>query len=198
MHWFDRMSRQLAAAPEARATRRGALKGAAVAAVAAPLVSSDALVYAGNRMEGYAAQADCLKCFANETSEYKQLLADCALRAAYGEGNYAQKKKKKKKPTKPPKKTTPAKAAKETACQASARKHFVNGLNQCKKLNCRSPSTPPTGGGGGVGGGGGGGSACAPGTTLCAGQLCCFGNDACCACQGGYTCCAAVIGCTCC
>ena len=116
MHWFDRMSKQLATVPEARATRRGALKGVAVAAVAAPLASSNALTYAGNRVEGYAAQVDCLRCFANETSNYKQTLADCALRAAYGEGRYA--KKKKKKPTKPPKKTTPEKAAKETACQA--------------------------------------------------------------------------------
>ncbi len=197
MHWFDRMSQQVTALPEARATRRGALKGAALAAAAVPL-TSEALAYAGIRMEAYAAQSDCLRCLHAADQIYKDRMSDCALRAAYGEGHYA--KKPKPRPKKPPKKMTPAQGAKETECSAYARKKLIKDVGACRKGSCRpaAPSTPPSTGGGG--GGGGGVSTCAPGTTKCGADLCCFGGDSCCPCPsaGGLICCAAVIGCTCC
>jgi hypothetical protein len=200
MHWFDRMAQQVAAIDEAPATRRGLLKGAAVAAVAAPL-ASDGLAYAGIRMEAYAAQSDCLRCLKTADQIFKDRMTDCALRAAYGEGRYA--KKPKPKPKKPPKKVTPANGAKETECTAFARKKLINDSRHCRKgTACRPPPQPgpvPNPGGGG-GGGGGGGSTCAPGTTKCGAELCCYGGDSCCPCRaaGGLICCAAVIGCTCC
>lgn len=190
MHWFDRMAQEVATLPEASASRRGLLKGAALAAVAAPL-TSDSLAYGAVKMEAYAAQAECLECLSYETRKNRISMEACGTAFFdYIDHNPKPKKKKKK-----PKKLRPWEAAGDTACQANARINFYFGLEDCRKKTCAPKGPAPTPGGGG---GATGQSTCPGGTSVCGPDTCCFGNDRCCPCQGGLICCAAVIGCTCC
>jgi hypothetical protein len=187
MHWFDRISRQLAAAPETQATRRGVFKGLGVAAVGSPF-ASQAAAYANNRMKAKAAADDCLGCLTGALSDYKGRLQGCA----QNYGGAAKKKPKKKKTT------TPAKSAAELACAATAREKLLKKAELCRTSSRCRPTAPeplphPVTGE----------LVCPSGTSACGpapNTSCCYGGDACCTCAaaGGYICCAGVIGCTCC
>ncbi len=187
MHWFDRMSRQLASAPEATATRRSVFKGVGVAAVGAPF-AAQAAAYASNRMKANAAANDCLACLNGALSDYKGRLQGCNQNF----GGAAKKKKKRKK------KTTPARSAEMVACIALAREKLLKKAETCRTSSrCRPPvpepqQSPVSGE-----------LVCPSGTSACGpapDTSCCYGGDACCPCKatGGYICCAGVIGCTCC
>jgi hypothetical protein len=207
MHWFDRLSQQLAIGAETRATRRGVVKGGALAAVTIPLAApaaSEAFTYARNRVRARASQNACLDCFAYATKLNNIQMHDCAT-VPHGPdgsllppGQHATERlaraKPKKKKNKKKKKLRPWEAAGDTACQANARLNFWYNLEQCRTKTCVPAAPPPSPAPNGNG------SACSGGTTKCGDTICCYGGDACCPCTaaGGLICCAAVIGCTCC
>jgi hypothetical protein len=200
MHWFDRMSRQLAAVPT-RTTRRGALRGAAVAAVVAPFAPG-ALAYANRRLKAQNSTEDCLNCLSRSAGRTRAAVALCkaetpkadrALLRPKGGGGGGGKGSKGKKGMKP------TEASRRAACMARAAQRFLGESDNCVKIECAGlgetapPPAHPTPGGGG--------STCPSGTTLCSGSLCCYGGDNCCPCasvDGGMICCAAVIQCSCC
>jgi hypothetical protein len=185
MHWFDRLSRQLAAAPEVQTTRRGMLKGVGAAAVAAPF-ASPAVAYAKNSIKGRRAFSVCLNCV---TAAHREYVADNRnikkFFARYG-----------KKP-----KLTAVQSAALASYLAGNRSAYIQDVNACRTGPACAPSLPPLPPSGGTGT-----TTCPPGTGACPGggdaiATCCYGGDACCVCgnvSGGYICCAGVIGCTCC
>ncbi len=200
MHWFDRLSRQLAAAPEAQTTRRGVLKGVGVAAVATPF-ASHAVAYANNLMKANSTSDDCKACLQVALDNYHSCVLGCyqtyaGLAAVNNDQSYAGpaavKKKKKKK-----RKTTPAESADMVDCMAFCRGKLIKSANVCRTGVCAPVTPPPTTTATGS-------TTCPAGTAPCpsvgATSTCCFGGDACCPCAatGGYICCAGVIGCVCC
>ena len=209
MHWFDRFSSHVATTADSRVSRRTLIKGAALATAVLPF-APEATTFAANRTRQAIASDLCLGCFAAITRENQKgnFLKVCeqyapkqSLTLLRPKGNKGGKKGGKK-PSKPaPEAVPPAKAAKDTSCQAQAREVFLYELNLCRKSShCSNPAAPPevqpspTVPGGGV-------TVCASGTSKCTDTLCCYGGDACCSCagvEGGSICCAGVIGCTCC
>ena len=206
MHWFDRMSEQLSAAPEARTTRRVVLKGAALATVAVPLLPEGlaqagtyAGTYATNRFVARRAESDCLGCFSRATKKRQETLDGCPpppaklpdrpSRPLNILGKPKTTKPKKKKVMKPPE------AAKTVSCQTKRFFESYAELERCRTETCRPESPPPS-----PPPGNGGSGQCPAGTNKCGDTICCFGGDACCPCSaaGGLICCAGVIGCTCC
>ncbi|MBS1895101.1 MAG: hypothetical protein JST59_27695 [Actinobacteria bacterium] len=197
MHWFDRMSKQMAAVPT-ETTRRGVFRGAAVAAVVAPFAPG-ALAYANRRLKAANANEDCVNCLAKAAAKSQEAVAKCkgggakasALLqpkggAAKGKGKAGMK---------------PTEAAKRAACMGKAAKAFLAETTACAKFDCAGlgESAPPVAHPLPVTGPES--SACPSGTTLCSGTLCCYAGDNCCPCasvDGGNICCAAVIQCNCC
>jgi hypothetical protein len=203
MHWFDRVSKQLAAVPT-ETTRRGVLRGAAVAAVVAPFAPG-ALAHANRRLKAASATEDCVNCLTKAAVKSQEAVARCKGSAAKGSallqpkggagakgGKGGGKGKKGMKPTE---------AAKRAACMSKAAKSFLKETTTCARFSCAGlgenappiahplPVTGPES------------STCPTGTTLCSGTLCCYGTDNCCPCpsvDGGSICCVAVIQCTCC
>lgn len=184
MHWFDRLSRGLAAAPEAQTTRRGVLKGAGVAVVATPFTSY-AAAYAKNTIKAQTASDACSKCLTDAYKDYKNT-------EKFWKKLFAKAAKKQGKLTK-------AQSATLITYLINNRQTFIEDGNLCKRVPCApasSPTTGPTDTGS---------TTCPPGTSPCPGAgysvICCYGGDACCVCasvDGGYICCAGVIGCQCC
>jgi hypothetical protein len=198
MHWFDRMSKQFAAVPT-ETTRRGILRGAAVAAVVAPFAPG-ALAHANRRLKAANANEDCVNCLARAAAKSQEAVAKCKgggakasalLQPKGGAGAKGGKGKKGMKPTE---------AAKRAACMSKAAKSFLKETTTCARFSCAGlgENAPPiahplptTGSE----------SSCPSGTMRCSGTLCCYGGDNCCPCaavDGGSICCAAVIQCNCC
>jgi len=204
MHWFDRMSQQFAAVPP-RTTRRGVLRGTAVAVAVAPFAPG-ALAYANRRLRAQNSTEDCLNCLSRSAQRTQAAVAKCkgetpnatrlALRPKGGgggaKGGKGGKGKKGMKPTE---------ASKRAACMARVAKTFLEESDNCLKIECAGlGETAPPPAHPGVEGGEAAGT-CPSGTTLCSGTLCCYGGDNCCPCasvDGGMICCAAVIQCNCC
>lgn len=203
MHWFDRLSRQLAAAPETQATRRGVLKGVGVAAVATPF-ASDAVAYANNYIKARSSSTACTACLQQAMNDYRTRLQLCydgfglVLSASPYAGLAAAKKKKKKKKKRAV--TVPADLG-GLNCLSFARLQFVQEAKQCRTgpacAPTPTPPSPPTTVSGST--------TCPAGTNPCPStggtNTCCYAGDACCPCgnvTGGYICCAGVIGCVCC
>ncbi len=195
MHWFDRISRQLAAAPEVQTTRRRVLKGAGAAVVAAPIAShaatavaapfaSDTATYAKNSIKARQASSGCTNCLLGAHNEYVTDNRNIKkFFATYG-----------RKP-----KLTAKQAAALNNYLAGNRRALIQDLNACRTGSLCAPSPAPPGTGAT------GSTTCPPGTNPCPGgdvlAICCYGGDACCPCatvNGGYICCAGVIGCICC
>ena len=194
MHWFDRMSKQFAAVPP-ETTRRGVLRGAAVAAVVAPFAPG-ALAHANRLLKAQTGNERCVNCLVQAAKKSQNAVYTCngvnpfvtQLDPKGGGGKGGGKGKKGAKPSE---------AAKRAACLSKAAKTFLEETTKCTRVDCRNqgenapvpaPGRPE-------------GSTCASGTTHCSGTLCCYGNDNCCACatvQGGAICCVAVIQCSCC
>jgi hypothetical protein len=200
MHWFDRMSRQLAVAeePQGGSTRRGLLKGAAaMATVAVPLVGAGAAqaqaqapVAAASNVSPDGVIGECENCLARVNNKGNELIENCSGRGARrlarpkGGGKTASGKKKMKM----------SEAARRTACQASARKRLAENLKSCGYFYCEAPETPavPTAEGK---------TQCPGGTARCTDQMCCASGDLCCPCgltPEGMICCVSAIGCGCC
>jgi hypothetical protein len=199
MHWFDRMSQQVAESP-GRSTRRSVLKGATLGTLALPFLpagiaratASPAQDAFSERIPDYVPLGSnnefCSKCLARI---YKDANAELNACGAYRPSRVLARPKG---PTgKGAKKITPSRAAKFAACQARVMKLLSMNSQGCRLHFCESDSEPPatnpvTGQ-----------ETCPPGTSPCSETLCCYGDDACCACgDRGPTCCAGVIGCTCC
>jgi hypothetical protein len=198
MHWFDEISRQAAESPEG-STRRSVLKGATAAMLSLPFLPGAIEQASAAGTAGQVPQRStplrrestsefCSNCLNRSYADRNQQLKACgsggAKRAARPKGT-----------TKAGKKTTPARAAKQAACQARVMKELNKELQGCRQHFCEGDSEPPapspvTGGE----------SGCPSGTTRCSAELCCYGGDACCVCgsTGGFICCAAVVGCGCC
>jgi hypothetical protein len=198
MHWFDRVSKQLAEVPT-ESTRGSFLRGAAVAVAVAPFAPG-ALSYANTRLRRRDSNDDCLYCLNRAEANSKKRFTECrestpkagrALQLPKGGGKGGKGGKSKKG-------VKPSEAAKRAACMAKDSKRFLEETTSCVKLACAGfgetappPATGPNGGGTG----------CPSGTTFCSGTLCCYGSDNCCACalvSGGAICCASVIQCGCC
>ncbi|MBS1877876.1 MAG: hypothetical protein JST31_00030 [Actinobacteria bacterium] len=200
MHWFDRFSKHVATAADARSSRRTVVKGAALATAVLPFAPG-ATTYAANRVRQKLAADTCLLCFSEATkSNQRGTFLNYCLGHQSGRSLLAPKGKKGKKPPKQSPAMKPAAAARDTSCQAQARQQFIYELELCRTKICSNPAPPPevqpspTIPGAGE-------TACAAGTTKCTDTLCCYGGDACCVCanvEGGAICCAGVIGCTCC
>ena len=194
MHWFDRISRQVAA-PERVAvgqTRRGLLKSAAMASVAVPLVGVGGAAAAPRVTQGNVSPdgviGECENCLARVNNAGREKIEACSTRgtkalAGPKRGGKGGKKKMK-----------PSEAARRTACQAKARQKLAENLKSCGYFWCEAPETPavPTAEGK---------TQCPPGTGKCTDQMCCAGDDLCCPCgiaPEGMICCVSVIGCSCC
>jgi hypothetical protein len=191
MHWFDRVSTQVAAAPS-RTTRRTVLKGATLATLALPFVP-DALAQASGSHTRTRALPDveqldsnfCANCLARVTYDHREEAKACsrgAKRLARPKGSAGKKLK-------------PAAAARRVGCQAKARKGLVKDLLGCRLHFCKGDEEEP------VPNPETGHEACPSGTERCGATICCVGGDSCCPCAGtpeGLICCAGVIGCTCC
>ncbi len=197
MHWFDRLSRQIAGAPEAQTTRRGVLRGVGAAAVAAPLASHTAVAvasplasytatYTKNTIKARQASNGCSNCIVAAYRDYKSSNKYIKrLFARNGKGKHG--------------KLTLVQAAALQSYLTSNRDAFIQDANACLTGPLCTPAAPPTVPVTGS-------TTCPPGTGPCPGGgdtpvTCCYGGDACCVCanvSGGYICCAGVIGCTCC
>ncbi len=195
MHWFDRVSRQLAAAPEAQTTRRGVLKGVGAAAVAAPFASY-ATAYAKNVVKAHQAFDLCTACINNAYDDYTKGVRACyqtytvAKKASSSAGFAAAKKTTRK--------STPAQSANMLKCMSTVRVLALREWNNCRTgAACVSgpalPGVTATGS-----------TTCPPGTNSCPGNgviaICCYGSDLCCPCStnAGYICCVSAVGCGCC
>jgi hypothetical protein len=205
MHWFDRMSRQLAVAEQpGGSTRRGLLKGAALATVAAPLVGAGVAradgptATASYNVSPDGVIAECENCFARVNNAGRELQQACSSRGAKrparlargktGGGKAGGKKKMK-----------PSEAARRTACQAKARKRVAEALKACGYFYCEAPETPAQPAPGGAGAEGK--FVCPPGTAPCSQKMCCANGDLCCPCAitpEGFICCVTAVGCGCC
>jgi hypothetical protein len=216
MHWFDRVSQQVAEADGAEAptgatTRRSVLKGATLAAtLALPFVpetvsraraaNPPGTVTGGTvelpleRLPLETTSEFCNNCLERSYGKHDQMLKGC--------GSSPSGSKRLLKPKAPPKapgkKTSPSKAAKQAACQAKVMKSLNKELEGCRMHFCEGDSEDPAPASPGAAEPGA--PTCPGGTTLCSQTLCCYGGDACCVCAstGGFICCAAVVGCGCC
>jgi hypothetical protein len=208
MHWFDRMSKQFAAAPPT-ATRRSMLRGTAVAVAVAPFAPG-ALAYANRRLKRADSTEDCINCLSRSAGRTAAAVARCKAETPKAEtassrhlllkpkGGGGSKGSKGGKGGKAKKGMKPTEAAKRAACMGRAAERFLEESDNCTKIECAGlGETAPRP----VAPGAGGGSGCPSGTKLCSGSLCCYGEDNCCPCasvDGGSICCAAVIQCGCC
>jgi hypothetical protein len=193
MHWFDRFS-QTMAAPERAAggsTRRGLLKGAAMASVAVPLVGVGSAAAAPRVTQGNVSPdgviGECENCLARVNNAGREKIEACSTRGTKTLAGPKRGKGGKKK-------MKPSEAARRVACQANARKKLAENLKSCGYFWCEAPETPavPTAEGK---------TQCPPGTGKCTDQMCCAGDDLCCPCAiapEGMICCVSVIGCSCC
>jgi hypothetical protein len=191
MHWFDRVSRGMAAVetPVRGSTRRDLLKGAALASVAVPLIgtpsASAAPAVAPRTVGPGGVIGECENCLARVNNRGNELIENCSKPGAH---RLARPKGGGKK-----KKIKASEAARRSACQANARNKLAEALRSCGYFYCEAPETEPVPTPGG-------GPTCAPGTKLCSNQLCCYGGDNCCPSKyspEGFVCCADVIGCGC-
>jgi anaerobic selenocysteine-containing dehydrogenase len=141
MHWFDRLSRQIAAAPESQTTRRGVLKGVGAAAVATPFAAhtaaavaapfaSHTATYAKNSIKARQASSGCTSCL---LGAYKEYVADNRnikkFFASYG-----------RKP-----KLTARQAAALNSYLAGNRRFLIQDLNTCRTGSACAPSPAPPG-----------------------------------------------------
>lgn len=196
MHWFDRMSQQMAVAerPGGGTTRRGLLRGAALATAAVPLVGVASAGAHEPRAKASNVSPDgvigeCENCLARVNNAGREKIEACSSRGTRGfsrpkGGGKAGGKKKMK----------PSEAARRTACQANARQKLAENLKSCGYFWCEAPETPavPTAEGK---------TQCPAGTGRCTDQMCCAGDDLCCPCglaPEGMICCVSAIGCACC
>jgi hypothetical protein len=194
MHWFDRMSKGMAAVPT-RSTRGSFLRGAAAAVVVAPFVPG-ALAHASTRTKRRDSNEDCNNCLARAAARSQVRIVEC--RVSGTSSDAMLKPKGGGKSGKGKKGVKPSEAAKRAACLAKASKKFLEETRSCTRFSCAGlgETAPPV-----AAGPNNGGANCPTGTTFCSGTLCCYGTDLCCACatvSGGVICCASVIGCTCC
>jgi hypothetical protein len=217
MHWFDRISREVAES-SAGATRRNVLKGATLAAFTLPFAPQLAGRAAAAGVAGTATREGGV---VQMPPGYEQLytvneFCDKCLQDSYGRHDYQWKKcgaSSNAKPFLKPKgggggkggggkkggkKATPSKAARQLACQAKVIKSLDKELQGCRLHLCEGdsePPEPPPAGTEAVAN-----LVCPSGTTVCTQTMCCYAGDACCVCAstGGFICCAGVIGCTCC
>ena len=163
MHWFDRLSRQVAAAPNVQTTRRGVLKGVGAAAVAAPLASHSAaavaaplashtLTYAKNSIRARRASDGCSNCIVAAYRDYKSSNRYIKnLFARNGKGKHG--------------KLTPLQAAGLQSYLAKFRDAFIQDGNACLTGPlCAPPPPAPVPPGGGIGT-----TTCPPGTGPCPG-----------------------------
>jgi hypothetical protein len=191
MHWFDRISRQMAVAERAGggSTRRGLLKSVALASVAVPLVGAgaadaDAPVAGASNVSPDGVIGECENCLARVNNAGREKIEACSSRGAKRIAARPGGKKKMK----------PSEAARRTACQAKARKKLAENLKSCGYFWCEAPETPavPTPEGK---------TQCPGGTSACTNQMCCSSGDLCCPCAStpeGFICCVSAIGCNCC
>ncbi len=191
MHWFDRLSRGVAerpGIPDLVSTRRGLLKGAAMATAAATV--APALARAAPRPLGRgSAGPACEECIRQALEQNQAKVNACSGPDARARPGAGGKKGAKKYPI-------PAQAARRAACRARARKSLGGALQGCAATACESNGVekeqPPELGTH---------ATCPEGTSACTKNMCCSAGDACCLCPSGpegYICCAGVIGCTCC
>jgi hypothetical protein len=184
MHWFDRVSRQVADG-SASSTRRGLLKGAVAISAAAAFPPVAAAAGAGDRRQARrdadGVIGECQNCFARVQQRGPELVEACKKVGGSGRG----KKKK------------ASQAARQLACQAKAHKKWGNAERGCALLHCTGdesePALPPAAVSGH--------QQCPGGTARCTDQMCCAIGDNCCPCANGFegmVCCAGVIGCACC
>jgi hypothetical protein len=196
MHWFDRMSRQLAVAERSGggSTRRGLLKGAVLASVAVPLANAGSSAAAAPRATASNVSPDgvigeCENCLARVNNKGKELIEGCSSR---GTSRLARPKSGGK--TGGKKKMKPSEAARRTACQAKARSRLAENLKSCGYFYCEAPETPAVPAAEGK-------TQCPAGTGRCTDQMCCSSGDLCCPCglaPEGMICCVSAIGCSCC
>jgi hypothetical protein len=191
MHWFDRMSQQLAASerPAGGSTRRGLLKGAALATVAVPLVGAQAAgaaapVARASNVSPDGVIGECENCLARVNNAGREKIEGCSSRGARRLAARPGGKKKMK----------ASEAARRTACQAKARKKLAENLKSCGYFWCEAPETPAAPAAEGK-------TQCPGGTSPCTAQMCCSSGDLCCPCgvtPEGMICCVSAIGCGCC
>jgi hypothetical protein len=189
MHWFDRVSRGVAAGGVAEgagiSTRRSLLKGAFAASATAAFLpaAAGAATGAGRGREARRAglPPDCQDCFRAVAERGKQAVSACKKASGGGRG----------------KKKTPAQAARQAACQAKAHKKWGRNEKLCRVFHCEGgesePVLPPPEVSGHA--------SCPEGTARCTDHMCCANGDNCCICVNGFegkVCCAGVIGCDCC
>jgi hypothetical protein len=189
MHWFDRVSRQVAEG-SANSTRRGLLKGALTASAAAaflPGAAGAATGAAGGRetrrdgSPGDGVIGECENCFARVQNRGREKLEACKKVAGSGRG----KRKK------------ASQAARQLACQAKAQKKWGDNETACRLIYCGGKEAEPNPPSEAVSGH----QQCPEGTARCTDQMCCAIGDNCCPCATGpegMVCCAGVIGCACC
>jgi hypothetical protein len=191
MHWFDRVSRQMAVAEHAGggSTRRGLLKGVALASVAVPLVgvgSAGAAPRAtASNVSPDGVIGECENCLARVNNKGKELIENCSSRGAKRLARPKSSGKKKMKPSE---------AARRTACQSKARQRLAENLKSCGYFYCEAPETPAVPAAEGK-------TQCPAGTGRCTDQMCCASDDLCCPCgltPEGMICCVSAIGCGCC
>jgi hypothetical protein len=197
MHWFDRLSRGVAASEAAAAglgresgisTRRSLLKGAFAATATAAFVPAAAAaagatggrVTRGGGSPGDGVIGECESCFARVNNAGREAVEACKKVQGAGRG----KKKK------------ASQAARQLACQAKAHKKWGRTQTECR-LGCTGKETEPVQPPSEVSGH----ASCPEGTARCTDRMCCANGDNCCICVNGFegkVCCANVIGCDCC
>lgn len=194
-HWFDHLSR--AAAGDIDVNRRKLFVSTGLAAFGSTVLASDAFALKVGKIEARATQTACEDCLNSQIKDHKRELKNCD-KSGNIYGVIPKGPSKGKKPARAP--AVPA--AKKLACVVQAEASHAYEMDQCARFKCRAPSrqinrTPPTNPDGTPVQGS---PACAPGTSICSQVqgLCCYGDDACCACKGQFICCASVVGCTCC
>jgi hypothetical protein len=182
MHWFDRISREVA--DPAVVSRRTVLKGG-LAALALPFVPTALSRASGGRTGFQPLDATfCANCLARVDYDHREELSSCL---SGGRRRVAR-------PKGAGKKLTPAGAARKVGCQAKARRGLARDLLGCRKHFCSDSEEPAENPETGH-------SSCPGETSKCGATLCCYSGDSCCPCSGtpeGLICCAGVIGCTCC
>jgi hypothetical protein len=184
MHWFDRVSRQVAEGP-GTSTRRGLLRGALTASATAAFLPAAASAATGAgagrepRREGVI--GECEGCYARVNNRGRELLEGCKAVKGVGRG----KKKK------------ASQAARQLACQAKVHKKWGRAETGCRLFSCEGKESEPELPSPEVSGH----ASCPEGTARCTDKMCCAIGDNCCICVNGFEgkiCCAGVIGCDCC
>ncbi len=184
-------------------TRRSMLRGTAVAVAVAPFAPG-ALTYANNKMKQLDGNEDCVNCLSRSAERTAARVARCKAETPKAGARLLLKPKgggggsKGGKGGKGKKGMKPTEAAKRAACMGRTAKNFLEESDNCLKVECAGlgETAPPP-----IQAEQGPGPACPAGTKLCAGNVCCYGDDNCCPCasvDGGFICCAAVIQCDCC